>query len=47
MPSLVWNKNKVLYLENDTFSVSVITYFPMEINIYILMMGTMFWMTIQ
>ena len=40
MPSLVWNKNKALYLENDRFSVFVITSFPMEINTCILMMGT-------
>jgi len=40
MPSLVWNKNKVVYLGNDTYSVSVITYFPMEINTGIPIIGT-------
>jgi len=40
IPSLVWNKDRVVYQGNNEYSVSVITYFPIEIDTGLPIIGT-------
>lgn len=40
IPSLVWNKDRVVYQGNNEYLVSVITYFPIEINTGLPVIGT-------